>query len=220
MGILHSQKTCSIKVMGTSKPSALDFGSPSHVDSAAIVSDGEDSDEEELASTVPLVRGTQNNGDESAEENVDWFTPPPPPTALPPPPSLPTILTPITSFELGMSLSFYDGTGQAETVVYEGVTPDGLTHTVRQKDGTRLNVHDAHLRLKMQADLTKIPQTPLDYCKEVGQGISKEEAEALARPRLLTPMQQELMDWHHCLYHLSFPKIFVLQRKDFCRKAY
>ena len=99
--------------------------------------DGEDSGEEEAVPTVPMVRGTQNNGDESAEEDVDWFTPlpPPPPTTLPPPPSLPTIPTPITSFELGMSLSFYDGTGQAETVVYEGVMPDDLTHTVLRKDG-------------------------------------------------------------------------------------
>ena len=85
---------------------------------------------------------------------------------------------------------------------------DGLTHTVRRQDGTRLQVHDAHLCLKLQADLSNIPKTPLDYCKEVGKGISKEEAEALARPRILTSIQQELMDWHHCLYHLSFPKIF------------
>ncbi len=53
--------------------------------------------------TVPMVCGTQNYGDESAEEDVDWFTPPPPPTTLPPPPSLPTIPTPNTSFELGMN---------------------------------------------------------------------------------------------------------------------
>jgi hypothetical protein len=72
--------------------------------------------------------------------------------------------------------------------------PDGLTHTVRRQDGTRLNVHDAHLCLKMQADLTNIPRTPLDYCKEVGKGITKEEAEALAHPQILTPVQQELMD--------------------------
>ena len=104
--------------------------SPSHVDAAAIVLDGEDSDEEDAAPAARTVHGTQNNGDDSAEEDVDWFTPPPPPAALPPPPSLPTIPTPITLFELGMSLSFYDGTGQTETVVYEGVMPDGLTHTV------------------------------------------------------------------------------------------
>ena len=104
--------------------------SPSHVNAATIVLDGEDSDKEEGVPIVHTVRGTQNNDNESAEEDVDWFTPPPPPTALPPPPSLPTIPTPITLFKLGMSLSFYNGTGQAETVVYKGVMPDELTHTV------------------------------------------------------------------------------------------
>ena len=120
-------------------------------------------------------------------------------------PSPSTHRTDGSSFDLGMSLSFYDGCGNSEMVVYEGVMPDGLTHTVRRKDGTRLHVHDAHLRLKLQADISNIPKTPLDYCKEVRQGISKEEAKALARPYVLTPVQQELMDR---LYHLSFPKIF------------
>ena len=41
-------------------------------------------------------------------------------------------------------------------------------------------------------------------------GISKEEAQALLRPRILNAIQQELMDWHHRLYHLYFPKIFRL----------
>jgi hypothetical protein len=109
-----------------------------------------------------------------------------------------------------MSLSYFDGGGKAETVVYEGVMSDGLTHTIRRADGTRLQVHDAYLRLKLQADLSNLPKTPFDYCKEVGTGITKDEAEALARPRILTPIQQELMDWHHRLYHLSFPKIFRL----------
>ena len=119
-----------------------------------------------------------------------------------------------------MSLSFYDRTGQAETVVCKGVMPDGLTFTVWRQDGTRLNVHNAHLCLKMQADLTNIPHTPLDYCKEVGKGISKEEAEALACPRILSPVQQELMDWHHHLYHVSFPKMFRLAEKGICQRVY
>ena len=97
--------------------------------------------------------------------------------------------------------------------------PDGLTHTIRRQDGTHLNVHDPHFRLKVQADLINIPQTPLDYCKEVGKGIMKEEAKALARPRVLTPVQQELMDWHHCLYHLSLPKIFCLAEKGYLPKG-
>jgi hypothetical protein len=103
-----------------------------------------------------------------------------------------------------MSLSFYDGAG--ETMVYKGAMPNGLTHTVRRKDGTCLKVHDAHLHLKLQADLKNISHTPLDYCKEISKGIMKGEAEALVRPRILNPLQQELMDWHHHLYHLLFPK--------------
>ena len=163
------QKLCSIKVTATSTLSAQDFGavirmvlrllsrlfffiSPSYVNSAAIVLDGEDSDEEDV---VPM------------EEDVDWFLPLPPPSAPMLPPSLPAIPSPI------------NGTGQAETVVYKGVMPDGLTHTVRRQDGTGLNVHNAHLCLKMQADLTNIPQTSLDYCKEVKKGYQRRKQKLL-----------------------------------------
>jgi len=183
--------------------------SPDSTDDPALVLDTEDSDDEDNG-TLPshLVE----------DDAMEWYTPPPQTASTPPitvdDPLVETIPSPSThhtdgsSFELGMSLSFYDGRGNSEMVIYEEVMPDGLTHTVRREDGTRQHVHDAHLRLKLQAHLSNIPKTPLDYCKEVGQGISKEEAEALAQPRILTPVQQELMNWHHCLYHLSFPKIF------------
>jgi hypothetical protein len=106
----------------------------------------------------------------------------PPPGPLPPP------LSPQANlFELGMSLVFPDGAGCSKTVIYEGVMPDGLTHTVWRQDGTRLNIHVAHLCLKLQADLTNIPCTPLNYCKEVGKGITKEEAEALPPPPDFNP---------------------------------
>jgi hypothetical protein len=39
---------------------------------------------------------------------------------------------------------------------------------------------------------------PLDYCREVGIGITQEQAQRLACPRALTPQQLELMSWHHC----------------------
>jgi hypothetical protein len=93
--------------------------------------------------------------------------------------------------------------------------PDDLHHTIRRKDGTKLNVHDFHLRIKHQPDLSNIPSTPLDYCKEVGRGITREEAEQLARPCILSPIQQELMDWHHRLYLYLFQRSFVLPTMDF-----
>jgi hypothetical protein len=33
------------------------------------------------------------------------------------------------------------------------------------------------------------------------------------------PIQQELMDWHHRLYHLSFPRIFRLAEKGYLPKS-
>jgi hypothetical protein len=112
------------------------------------------------------------------EDNVvEWFSPPPPNitapslaltsgNAVPDKPLSQPSSSLSDLFELGMSLSFYDGHGNAEVVVYKGVMPNGLTHTVRQKDGSCLNVHDAHLCLKLQADLSNLPKMPLDYCKK------------------------------------------------------
>jgi hypothetical protein len=168
--------------------------SPSHDETAALVSDNEDSDNKNFPDSLC---GTQYNSQDDTQDSEGdyWYSPPSPPSTPPPipppppPPNLPSLTAPSNSFELSMSLSFYNSTGRAETVVYKGVRPDGLTHTVRRQDGTRLNVHDAHLWLKVQADLSNILQMPLDYCKEVGQGITKEEAEILARPSILTLMQ-------------------------------
>ena len=150
----------------------------------ALVSDDEDSD----------------SGDKPTKPadlllEVEWYSPHPfdhseaqvsSPPAVPVPST--TSQAPSNRFQLGMSLSYLDGEGHAETVVYEGVMSDGLTHTIRRADGTRLQVHDAYLRLKLQADLSNLPKTPYDYCKEVGTEVSKDEAEALARPRILTPL--------------------------------
>ncbi len=43
-------------------------------------------------------------------------------------------------------------------------------------------------------------------------GLSKEEAQCLAYPRTISPAQQELLSWHHCLYHLSSGRLFQLAK--------
>jgi hypothetical protein len=179
---------------------------------SSLISDDEDSGNDGDKPTKPA----------DLQEELEWYSPPPvdrlAALALPPPTFhvFPTTFpSPSNRFELGMSLSYYDGEGNAETVVYKGVMSNSLTHTIRRADGTCLQVHDAYLPLKLQADLTNILKTPFDYCKEVCQGITKYEAEALAHPRILTPVQQELMDWHHRLYHLLFPKIFFLAKRGY-----
>jgi hypothetical protein len=96
--------------------------------------------------------------------------------------------------------------------VYEGVNANGLDHIVWRKDGTTIQVHDSNISFLNQINMTNIPSTPLDYCKEVGVGLTKKEAQILARPRTLTPLQQELMSWHNRLYHLPFHQIFALAK--------
>ena len=153
---------------------------------------------------------------------AEWYQPlhEAPTTALPlvptPPPAIepgPVVDLPIpksSGFDLGASLIYINGNGSSKTVVYKGAMTNNLHHTICQKDGTKLNVHDFHLCIKHQPDLSNIHSTLLDYCKEVGCGITREEADQLAHPRILSLIQQELMDWHHQLYHLLFPKIFCL----------
>ncbi len=137
---------------------------------------------------------SDDEGDTDDSSVVEWYqtskevSAPVPPLVSAPPPAvdaakLVNMPTPTPSgFDLGASLIYIDGKGSSETVVYEGAMPDGLHHTIRRKDSIKLNVHDFHLCLKHQPDLSNIPSTPLEYCKEVRCGITKEEAEQLARP--------------------------------------
>ena len=165
-----------------------------------------------------------NEGDEEDEYMEKWYTPPQPPMQVGHRPKRVRFAketkSPTTSpepprnsdFELGMNLVYKDGKGNSEAVVYEGESANGLNHIIRRKDGTKLLVPDSNLELLHQMSLSNLPQTPLDYCREVGKGLTKEEAQRLARPRTLTPLQQELMSWHHRLYHLPFRHILMLAK--------
>jgi hypothetical protein len=87
-------------------------------------------------------------------------------------------------------------------MVYEGATPDGLCHTLCRDDGSKVVTPPSHVHFLEQPDFSNILSTPLDYRNEVGIGITKEEAQELAYPCILSPSQQELLSWHHCLYQL------------------
>ena len=117
-----------------------------------------------------------------------------------------------------MDLVYRDGQGKNVPVVYEGASADGMTHTIRLADGSKLPVHDSNLQLLDQPDFSNIPKTPLEYRNEVGVGLSLEEAQTLARPRQLSPLQQELMSWHHRLYHLPFRRVLQLASLGFLPK--
>ena len=103
-----------------------------------------------------------------------------------------------------MELTYNDGQGEIRAVAYKGASADVKSHTVRTKDGSKFVVHEKNLQLLNQPDFKNIPKNPLDYRNEVGTGLTLPEYQALARPTVLSPVQQELMSWHHRLYHLFF----------------
>jgi hypothetical protein len=93
-------------------------------------------------------------------------------------PSKPTLHeTPEIEFKLGMNIIFTDGTGKSKHVVYKGATVNGLKHIISCIDGYQSNVNQSHLSFTNQIGFEIIPQTPLDYCKEVGIGIAQIQAQ-------------------------------------------
>ena len=58
------------------------------------------------------------------------------------------------------------------------------------EDNTKLSVYDSNLQLLDQPDFSNMLNTPLDYSNEVGTGLTLGEAQALARPHTLSPLQQ------------------------------
>ena len=96
-----------------------------------------------------------------------------------------------------MNLLYCCGNKESETVFYEGDRAYDLSQTIRLEDNTKLSVYDRNLQLLDQPNFSNIPNTPLDYRNKVGTGLTLGEAQALARPRILSPLQQEFMSWHH-----------------------
>ena len=76
-------------------------------------------------------------------------------------------------------------------VVYKRADASKNLHTIWLQDGSRLDVHQAHIKLLEQPDFSNIPRTPLDYRNEVGTGLSLQEAQTLVTPQVLSPLQQE-----------------------------
>ena len=89
-----------------------------------------------------------------------------------------------------MNMLYCCGNEENEILVYEGAIADGLLHTIRLKDNTKLSFYESNLQLLDQPSFSNMPNTPLDYRNEVGTGLTLDEAQALARPPTLSPPQQ------------------------------
>ena len=140
-------------------------------------------DEEDMAQSIKFKWYSPDHSTTTpSPKKVRFDTSTKPPSIVSPPPR-------DHNFELGMNLVYCDGAGNVEPVVYKGVNTNGLDHIVRCKDGTTIQVHDSNISFLNQIDMTNIPSTPLDYCKEVGIGLTKEEAQIISCRRILTLVQ-------------------------------
>ena len=120
-------------------------------------------------------------------------------------------------YELGMDIVYRNGTGKNVPAVYEGASANGTKHTIRIIDGARIDVNNINIKLIDQPYFWNIPKTPLDNFNEVRTGLSLKEAQNLAIPRTLLPLQQELMSWNTQLHHLTHN--FLLSANRIITKA-
>ena len=81
---------------------------------------------------------SDSESDSEDETRDNWYSPTSNPAST-------SDDNPKQSFGLGLSLSYFDGKGQAEMEVCKGTLPDGTSNTVTCKNGTQLIIHDSHL---------------------------------------------------------------------------
>lgn len=126
--------------------------------------------------------------------------------------------TPITPYTLGDEVIYHDGQGHSESCVYEGESVAG-NHILRKEDGTKVITPASHIKTYGEPTLTNVPQTPLDYCKEI-KDISAEDLKKIVYPRKLSPLQQEFLSWHNRLFHMPFYRMHKLVKYGILPKRF
>jgi hypothetical protein len=100
-------------------------------------------------------------------------------------------------FEVGDSVKYNSGHGNVHSAKYLRCesTDHGVRHRIVLADGQEIWTSASNLSLMDQTSLTDIPFDVESYCGEVGKGLSDEQKQIalMARPKKLTPLQQELM---------------------------
>ena len=64
-----------------------------------------------------------------------------------------------------MYLLYRNGEGNIVAVFYKVYISNVLLHTIRLKDGAKLNVYDRNLQILYQPGFYNMPKTPLSYRK-------------------------------------------------------
>ena len=111
-----------------------------------------------------------------------------------------------------MHLHYNDGKGTQDVVKFLGADfVDGMQIKclVQLLDDTVLLVDPETLNFIENPDVASIPQTSEDYTRASAM-LSESQLHALASPKTISPLQEEMLSHHNRLHHTPFPKLIVM----------
>ncbi len=121
---------------------------------------------------------------------------------------IPIMLTNLVSFFKDMHLKYNDGRGTQDIVTFLGADFDKdmqIKCKVKLSNDLVILVDPETLNFIESPDITSIPQTSKEYCREF-KNIEPSQLEHILSPQSLSPHQEKMMSHHCCLHHTPFLK--------------
>jgi hypothetical protein len=84
-----------------------------------------------------------------------------------------------------------------------------LKCNVRLSDDSTKLVDPKMLNFIKNPGIAIIPQTSEEYCRDAVH-LNPLDLEHILKPITLSPLQEEMLSYHHCLHHEPFPKMITL----------
>ena len=111
-----------------------------------------------------------------------------------------------------MKFRYNDCKGTKDIVTFLGVDfIDGMQSkcNVRLSDDSTKLVDPETLNFIENPNIAIIPQTSEEYCRDAVH-LNPLDLEHILMPITLSPLQEEMLSYHHCLHHEPFPKMITL----------
>ncbi len=100
---------------------------------------------------------------------------------------------------------------------YKGATASGLKHVIRRIVGSQSHVDQSPVTHKLNW-IWKYSTNATWLLPRGRHWHFSGTSTAISLPQALMPQQQELMSWHHRLYHLPFNRILMLEKHGYLPK--
>jgi hypothetical protein len=116
---------------------------------------------------------------------------------------VPATVENMSTFFKGLKLWYNDGNGTCDIITFIGVdfiNDMQLKCQIRLSDKSILLVDPETLNFIENPDIASIPQTSEEYCRDCT-NIKPFNLQRF-EPKMLSPLQEEMMSHHYCLHHL------------------